>query len=108
MSALDGIRIIELAETVAGEYCGKLLADFGAEIIKIERAGSGSPTRAMAPIVKGESGVFTYLNTNKKSVTLDLNSGAGMAKLRELIGSALAVIDDHTDDWLEAKGLTSA
>ncbi len=50
MSALNGIRIVELAESVAGEYCGKLLADFGAEVIKVERPG-GSPTRAMAPII---------------------------------------------------------
>jgi crotonobetainyl-CoA:carnitine CoA-transferase CaiB-like acyl-CoA transferase len=107
MSALDGIRIIELAENVAGEYCGKLLADFGAEIIKIERPGTGSPTRAMAPIVKGESGVFAYLNTNKKSAVLDLSSPADLEKLRGLIGTALAVIDDHTEDWLEARGLTS-
>ena len=49
MSALTGIRIVELAESVAGEYCGKLLADFGAEVIKIERPDCGSPTRAMAP-----------------------------------------------------------
>jgi crotonobetainyl-CoA:carnitine CoA-transferase CaiB-like acyl-CoA transferase len=51
MSALTGIRIVELAESVAGEYCGKLLADFGAEVIKIERPECGSPTRAMAPII---------------------------------------------------------
>jgi len=49
MSALRGFRVVELAESVAGEYCGKLLADFGAEVIKVE-APSGSPTRAMAPI----------------------------------------------------------
>ena len=49
MSALTGFRIVELAESVAGEYCGKLLADFGAEVIKVERPGGGSPTRAMAP-----------------------------------------------------------
>ena len=55
MSALTGIRVVELAESVAGEYCGKLLADFGAEVIKIETPGCGSPTRAMAPIV-GDGG----------------------------------------------------
>ncbi|MFZ1164997.1 CoA transferase, partial [Mycobacterium sp.] len=55
MSALTGIRIVELAESVAGEYCGKLLADFGAEVIKIERPG-GSPTRAMAPLVGDRGG----------------------------------------------------
>jgi|GEM_PF-5291493 len=52
MSATTGIRIVELAELVAAEYCRKLLADFGAEVIKVERPG-GSPSRAMAPIVGG-------------------------------------------------------
>ncbi|MFY9919819.1 MAG: CoA transferase [Mycobacterium sp.] len=46
MPALSGVRIVELAESVAGEYCGKLLADFGAEVIKVERPGTGSPTSA--------------------------------------------------------------
>ena len=65
VSALDGFRVVELAESVAGEYCGKLLADFGAEVIKIERRQTGSPTRAMTP-----STLFAYLNTNKKSVEI--------------------------------------
>ena len=51
MSALTGVRVIELAEGVAGEYCGKLLADLGADVIKVERSGWGSPTRAMAPLL---------------------------------------------------------
>src|SRR5688500_18534786 len=56
MGALSGLRIVELAENVAGEYCGKLLADFGAEVIKVERPGSGSPTRAMAPVIRRNGG----------------------------------------------------
>jgi len=77
MSALNGIRVVELAESVAGEYCGKLLADFGADVIKIEPPGWGCATRAMAPHV-GEVGgtersqVFAYLNTNKRSAMLDV------------------------------------
>ena len=51
--ALGGFRIIETAETPAGEYCGKLLADFGAEVVKIERPGSGAPTRDAAPRIAG-------------------------------------------------------
>ncbi len=95
MSALTGIRVVELAGSVAGEYCGKLLADFGAEVIKIETPGCGSPTRAMAPIL-GEgtegSGLFAYLNTNKRSVVLE---GAAADRLDAIIGIADAVIDDR-------------
>jgi len=108
MSALKGIRIIELAEGVAGEYCGKLLSDFAAEVIKVERV-SGSPTRAMAPLVarngRQTGGLFSYLNTNKRSVTLDLSSKTDLAALHELISTADAVIDDHDPKWLKSVGL---
>ena len=91
MSALTGIRIVELAESVAGEYCGKLLADFGAEVIKVERPG-GSPTRAIAPLIDGDgperSAVFAYLNTNKRSVEVAAEA------LDSLIASADAVIGE--------------
>jgi crotonobetainyl-CoA:carnitine CoA-transferase CaiB-like acyl-CoA transferase len=111
VSALSGLRIVELAEDVAGEYCGKLLADFGAEVIKIERPGVGSPTRAMAPIVRPEAGVegsglFAYLNTNKSSVALDLGAPEDAARLRALIETADAVIDDHDDAWPTGLGPT--
>src|SRR6185503_11105711 len=89
MSALSGIRIVELSESVAGEYCGKLLADFGADVIKIETPGWGSPTRAVT-----QSTVFAYLNTNKRSVELDL--AHDHETLNDLIASAHAVIDHHT------------
>ncbi|OBK76273.1 CaiB/BaiF CoA-transferase family protein [Mycobacterium sp. 1274761.0] len=86
MSALKGLRVVELAESVAGEYCGKLLADFGADVVKVERPGCGSHTRAMTP-----PSVFAYLNTNKRSVELDADDQA----VQVLIASAHAVIDDH-------------
>jgi crotonobetainyl-CoA:carnitine CoA-transferase CaiB-like acyl-CoA transferase len=97
MSALTGIRVIELAESVAGEYCGKLLADFGAQVIKVEAPGHGSPTRAMAPIVGDGcdgSALFGYLNTNKHSVELDVTAPADVERLHKLIGTADAVIED--------------
>jgi crotonobetainyl-CoA:carnitine CoA-transferase CaiB-like acyl-CoA transferase len=86
MSALTGIRIVELAETVAGEYCGKLLADFGADVVKVEKPGWGSSTRAMTP-----GSLFAYLNTNKKSVVV-----LDDPTLDGIIDSAHAVIGDHT------------
>jgi len=110
MSALTGIRIVEVAESVAGEYCGKLLADFGAEVIKVERPDCGSPTRAMAPIVGDGGGpersaLFAYLNTNKRSVALDLTSADGIDMLHKVIATADAVVDDHMPSWAEAVGV---
>lgn len=102
MSALTGIRVVELAESVAGEYCGKLLADFGAEVIKIEAPKRGSATRAMAPVlVEGCEGsaLFAYLNTNKRSVVLDLGSAADVERLHRLIDTADAVIEGRSMDW---------
>ncbi len=106
MSALIGIKVIELAGSVAGEYCGKLLADFGAEVIKIEAPGCGSPTRAMAPILGDDAGcegsaLFAYLNTNKQSVVLDVTSAADVERLHKIVGAADAVIDDHAGSWAE-------
>ncbi|BBY36947.1 putative CoA-transferase [Mycobacterium mantenii] len=101
MSALTVIRVIELAESVAGEYCGKLLADFGAEVIKIEAPKCGSATRAMAPLLADGcegSGLFAYLNTNKRSVVLDPGSAADAERLHRLIDSADAVIDHRPTD----------
>ncbi|WP_301149106.1 CaiB/BaiF CoA transferase family protein [Mycobacterium simiae] len=96
MSALTPFRVVELAGSVAGEYCGKLLADFGAEVIKVESPGCGSPTRALAPRVQaGPDGgvVFAYLNTNKLSVVFD--AARDGQRLHRLLGTADAVIHDR-------------
>lgn len=105
VSALTGFRIVEVAERVAGEYCGKLLADLGADVIKVERPGWGSPTRALAPLVGDDgperSGLFAYLNTNKRSVEFDT------AAVHDLIATADAVIDDHGATWAAERGLSA-
>ncbi|MGH8517840.1 MAG: CoA transferase, partial [Panacagrimonas sp.] len=108
--ALGHLRILELSESVAGEYCGKLLADFGAQVIKLERPGLGSPTRHLGPQVaqgpEGErSGLFAYLNTNKSSVTLDVQDATSASVLARLLDAVDAVIDDHAPGWLQAIGL---
>ena len=110
MSALSAFKVLELAESVSGEYCGKLLADFGAEVIKLEKPSSGSPTRRLGPFankgVEGErSGLFAYLNTNKRSVTLDFSSATGADTLRKLLDRVDVVIDDHSPGWLASIGL---
>lgn len=103
--ALDGLTVIETAERVSGEYTGKLLADLGAEVIKVERPG-GAPTRAMGPFAAEESTLFAYLSTNKKSVVLNLADAADRAVLDRLLARAHALIDDHDAGWCRAMGLT--
>lgn len=107
MTALTGLKIVEIAERVTGEYAAKLLADFGAEVIKVERPG-GAPTRSMGPFHGDESALFKYLNTNKKSVALDLRDAAGRAMLERLLAKADALIDDHAPHWAGAFGLDQA
>ena len=79
---LEGVKVIDFTHYFAGPYCTKLLATLGAEVIKIERPGSGDPIRNIPPFASqrqpGESGAwFLYLNTSKKSITLDLKSDKG-------------------------------
>ena len=111
-TALDDLRIIELAEGVAGPYCGKLFADLGADVIKVEPPG-GDRARRAGPFKNGQpnpegSGLFLYLNTNKRGVTADLATDEGReAVLGLLAGADVLVTDMHEDDLL-AVGLDYA
>jgi crotonobetainyl-CoA:carnitine CoA-transferase CaiB-like acyl-CoA transferase len=116
VSALSKLRILELSNDVAGEYCGKLLADFGAEIIKIEQPGQGSDSRRKGPFASGvsaenineASGLFAYLNTNKRSVTLDLSTPQGKQTFLRLLSTVDVIIDDHPKGYLQSLGLDPA
>jgi crotonobetainyl-CoA:carnitine CoA-transferase CaiB-like acyl-CoA transferase len=113
VSALSDLRVLELSSGVAAEYCGKLLADFGARVIKVEAPAVGANTRAMGPFAAGGesgecSGLFAYLNTNKQSVTLNPASPGGEEALRSLIRTVDVVIDDHPQGWLESLGIGPA
>ena len=71
--ALDGIRIIDFSKALAGPYCTMLLADMGAEVIKVEMPGSGDDSRGWGPpFIEGEAAYFLSVNRNKKSITLNL------------------------------------
>ena len=110
MTALGGIRVLELAEGVCGEYCGKLLSDFGAEVIKLERPGCGSATRRLGPFAPAgadpeRSGLFAYLNTSKRSIVLDTATAEGRGSLEQLLDTVDVVIDDHAAGWLAGIGL---
>jgi crotonobetainyl-CoA:carnitine CoA-transferase CaiB-like acyl-CoA transferase len=113
VSALRPLRILELSNGVTGEYCGKLLADFGAEILKVEMPGTGSDTRHRGPFAAAadtpeSSGLFAYLNTNKRSVCLDTTTPRGQEALHTLIEGADAIVDDHPGGYLESLGIGPA
>ena len=99
-TALDGIRVVELGTMVSGPYCGKLLADLGAEVIKVE-APAGDPARNY-----GLSGaLFLYNNTSKSSLCLDLDLESDPEKFRAVLSWADALIDNQPPAYLEARGL---
>ncbi|MDD5038601.1 MAG: CoA transferase, partial [Dehalococcoidales bacterium] len=80
--ALSGLKVLEYGEFISGPYCGKLLADLGAEVIKVEKPGSGDKARNWGPFPQDtphpeKSGLFLYVNTNKLGVTLDVKTAAG-------------------------------
>lgn len=88
-SVLDGILILDLTQALAGPYCTQLLGDFGADVIKIERPGSGDQSRGWGPpFVAGESSYFMGTNRNKRSLTLDLQSEAAREVLYRLVERA--------------------
>jgi formyl-CoA transferase len=101
--ALDGIRVVELANYVSGPYAGMMLADFGAEVIKIEVPGTGDPFRGWGTV--DYSPTFGSVNRSKKSVVLDLKTGEGKAAAATLIADADVVIENFRPGTLERLGL---
>ncbi|MDP6785686.1 MAG: CoA transferase [Rhodospirillales bacterium] len=106
---LSGVRVIGMEQYIAGPYCTMLLADAGAEVIKIERPGPGDPRRAMPPFVekdgaKKAAGFMGY-NRNKKSLALDLRKPEGQTVLRRLIGVSDVVVENIRPGALEKLGL---
>ena len=72
--ALDGIRVIDLSRVIAGPWCGALLADLGADVIKVEDTGAGDESRTWPPHKDGEAAAYLLFNRNKRGMTLDLKA----------------------------------
>ena len=92
-SLLQGLRVVEFGESLSAPYCSKLLADMGAEVVKIERPGVGDQAREYGPFLNDQphherSGLFLYLNANKQGVTLDLQTPTGREILRGLLANS--------------------
>jgi formyl-CoA transferase len=98
---LSNLRIIELANVVAGPSVGKHLSDFGAEVIKVERPGNGDSAREMGELVGGRSAWWLLIGRNKRSVTLDLKHPKGREVLLKLVESADALVESFRPGVLE-------
>lgn len=100
---LDGVRVLDLTSFLAGPYCTRLLADAGAEVIKVERLG-GDLLRGAAPLAEGHSRYFGHMNCGKKSITLDIKSEAGRADILRLAGEADVVMENFRPGVMERLG----
>ena len=108
--ALAGLRVLDCSEGIAGPYCTKLLADYGAEVVKIERPELGDRARALGPFPDDlpdaeRSGLFLHLNTGKKSVTLDIATVSGQVILKKLLPRADVLVDSAAPGVMASYGL---
>jgi crotonobetainyl-CoA:carnitine CoA-transferase CaiB-like acyl-CoA transferase len=103
---LSGIRVLDFTRVVSGPYCTQLLSDLGAEVVKIERPGTGDDSRAFGPpFVNGESVYFLSLNRGKKSVVIDLAIEKGRQAARRLAAEADVVIENFRTGYMASVGL---
>ena len=110
---LNGIRVLDLGSGISGPWCAKILADYGAEVIKVESPGSGDAARRMGPFAGDDpdpekSLTFLYLNTNKKGVTLDPSSASGRRLLDRLLAEADVLVENYPPARSKELGLDYA
>jgi len=109
--ALSSIRVVDLTHYIAGPFCTKLLADYGAQVIKIEKPGAGDGARTLPPFFadrpgQERSGLFFFLNTNKQGITLDLKAARGREILLGLIKRSEVLVENFRPGVMDRLGLT--
>ena len=108
--ALAGIKILDLTHFIAGPYCTKILADFGADVLKVERPGEGDGARQIGPFFQDDphhekSGLFLFLNTNKQSITLNLETATGVKIIKRLAEEADILVENFAPGVMDKLGL---
>jgi crotonobetainyl-CoA:carnitine CoA-transferase CaiB-like acyl-CoA transferase len=105
-AALQGIRIVDLTQHLAGPFCTMLLADMGAEVLKIEPPwGDASRTSAQYPTIEGQNSYFMFVNRNKKSIALDLKSEKGVEVLKRLVKTSDVVVENFRPGVMDRLGI---
>ena len=109
-SLLEGLRVLELGDFISAPYCGKLLANMGAEVTKIEAPGTGDASRRYGPFLNDDphperSGLFLYLNSDKRSLTVNLETPTGQSILHDLVASSDALVHNYSGQRMGQLGL---
>jgi crotonobetainyl-CoA:carnitine CoA-transferase CaiB-like acyl-CoA transferase len=104
-SILSGVRVIEMSHVMAAPACGLMLADMGADVIKVERLPGGDDVRKLAPFVDDESAPFSMMNRNKRSIGLNLKTEEGKAALKRLVEGADVFIENYRKGAVEHYGV---
>ncbi len=107
---LSDVKVIDLTWHIAGPYCTKLFADYGADVIKVEKPGEGDPARSMGPFAGDtphpeKSGLFLHLNTNKRSITLNLKCETGKRIFKQLVRDADILVENFSPRVMPSLGL---
>jgi len=104
-NALEGIRVLDLSRLLPGPYCSMMLADLGAEVIKVEEPVVGDPTRRSPPMVNGQSAPFSQVNRNKKSIAIDLKKAEGREIFLKLASRADCVLEQFRPGVVDRLGI---
>ena len=106
MGPLKGMKVIELAHIMSGPVCGMMLADMGADVIKVEKIPGGDDSRRFAPILEsGETSGFMIVNRNKRGIALDLKTEGGRSVLKRMLADADVVTENYRAGTMEKFGL---
>ena len=107
--ALDGVNVLDLSDSIGGAFCTKLLADLGAEVVLVERPGSGHPLRYTGPFAAeadlDSSGMFLYYGANKRSVVCDLETDAGRERVHGLAQTTDILVENFDPGYMDSIGL---
>lgn len=104
---LDGIRVIDASRVLAGPFCGAILADLGADVIRVEHPTKHDEVRSWAPVVNGVSAAFTAVNHSKRGVVIDLAKPDGSSVFRRLLGTADVLVENFRPGMLDRLGMSS-
>jgi len=103
--SLAGIRVIDISRVIAGPWCGAILADFGADVLKVEDTGAGDESRTWPPHKDGEAAAYLLFNRNKRSMTLDLKRSEGVEIVKALVRDADVLVENFRTGTMEGFGL---